>query len=324
MIDFINILMIFLVFYEIISNGGESVKNWFNKFLGFICFGSLIAFALSTVGIIDVLTGLGNIFLITSIVSVIMMIGNSVYQKNKKIKNEMKLKRQLDEKALSYFNEHEEMLLNEKIRIRSNQAKGFDDLDVYYGDEKLCKVREFKKTFLDTYDYFKYVLFTNEHEEQVEGGMFEEEDTINLTRFMLSIDEMNRTIPHNKITEDLYHTSSMIKFIHQILEQYPDKQSKVSKLNYYYLPTLVSILKNYARLSGTNKTDPDFIEVEDQLVKTVYLVNQALETMSQNLCDDEILDLSSDMSVLETMLKRDGLVREGTIDELKGRGKDGG
>ena len=71
------------------------------------------------------------------------------------------------------------------------------------------------------------------------------------------------------------------------------------------------------RLSDTNKMDPDFNEVESQLMKTIYLVNQALETMSATLCDDEILDLSSDMSVLETMLKKDGLVREGTIDELK-------
>ena len=53
------------------------------------------------------------------------------------------------------------------------------------------------------------------------------------------------------------------------------------------------------------------------MIKTIYLVNEALTNLSETLCDDEILDLSSDMSVLETMLKRDGLVKEGTLDEFK-------
>lgn len=227
------------------------------------------------------------------------------------------MQRQLDEKALAYFSEHDELVLNENVTIRSDQANGFNTLDVYYQNEKLCKVSEFKSSFPDTYDYFKYVIYTNEVVETEPENEEEEASTVNLKKFMRQIDDLNTSIANKKITEDLYHTSAMIKFIDQILDQYPEKESKVSKLDYYYLPTLVSILKNYVRLSDTNKMDPDFNEVESQLMKTIYLVNQALETMSATLCDDEILDLSSDMSVLETMLKKDGLVREGTIDELK-------
>lgn len=301
--------MIFFLIYEIIIFGGESVKKWTSNFLALICFGSLIAFALPL--------GFSNLFLGTAAVSFLLLGAVQYFSKKKSLSDKKKMQRQLDEKALAYFSEHDELVLNENVTIRSDQANGFNTLDVYYQNEKLCKVSEFKSSFPDTYDYFKYVIYTNEVVETEPENEEEEVSTVNLKKFMRQIDDLNTSITNTKITEDLYHTSAMIKFIDQILDQYPEKESKVSKLDYYYLPTLVSILKNYVRLSDTNKMDPDFNEVESQLMKTIYLVNQALETMSATLCDDEILDLSSDMSVLETMLKKDGLVREGTIDELK-------
>lgn len=284
------------------------MKNFFSNILAFVCFGSLIAFALPV--------GYSNIFLMTSAVSFILLGATQYFSKKKIIKKNKKMQRELDEKALAYFSNHDELVLNENIVIRSNQAAGFNDLDVYYQNEKLCKVQEFKLHFQDVYDYFKNIIYASDNVEEIKEEITEEE-TVNLKRFMHQINDLNSSISNPLITEDLYHTATMIKFIDSIIEQYPDKESKVSKLNYYYLPTLVSILKNYVRLSDTNQMDPDFKNVESQLIKTIYLVNQALETMSDTLCDDEILDLSSDMSVLETMLKKDGLVKEGTIHELK-------
>lgn len=284
------------------------MKNWFSNLLAFICFGSLIAFALPI--------GFSNIFLAIAAVS-LLLLGFSQYAgKKKNIRQNKKEQRQLDEATLAYFLDHDALVLNENIILRSNQAKGFEDLDVYYQNEKICKIKDFEKSFLDTYEYLKNVMMTSQifEEEKINE---EEEEGIHLKKYMHRIDELNTSITNAKIKDDLYHTSAMIKFIDSILKQYPDKASKVSKLDYYYLPTLVTIVENYVRLSDTNKSDPDFINVESQLTKTVYLVNQALETLSNTINDDEILDLSSDMSVLETMLKRDGLVKEGTFDELK-------
>ncbi len=285
------------------------MKKWISNFLALVSFGSLIAFALPL--------GYSNLFLGTAGISLLLLGAVQYFSKKRTLHKNNKMQRELDEKALAYFSEHDEFVLSDNVVIRSHQATGFDSLDVYYQNEKICKVREFKQSFNDTYEYFKHVLYTQEIVDVQEEIIEEDESSINLEKFKHQIEELNMSITNSNIKEDLYHTSAMIKFIDQILVQYPQKESKVTKLDYYYLPTLVSILKNYVRLSDTNKMDPDLAEVESQLMKTIYLVNQALGTLSTTLCDDEILDLSSDMSVLETMLKKDGLVKEGTIDEFK-------
>lgn len=257
----------------------------------------------------------------TMILSIIgCAIGKDILKKNKNKKIEKENKKHqllLDEAALIYFSENDKLVLNDNIDIRSNHSQGFDDLEVYYKDEVLCLVKDFKKNYHDTYLYFENAILNNKPEKTstFDESVIEQENY--LKRSLSYINEFTEEITNSKIKEDLYHTSSMIKFIMQIVEQYPAKIEKLSKLEKFYLPALISILESYTKLIKANRYDSDVNEVENKLIRTIYLVNEALTNLSDSLCDDEILDLSSDMSVLETMLKRDGLVKEGTLDELK-------
>lgn len=275
-----------------------------SKLISKVCFGSLIIGSLFNFGLLQglALVGFGFLFFYKN------------FKKNQVVHTRQKNKRLLDEKTLEYFSNNKELQLNEHIIIKSNQAMTFDELDVYYDQEKIAKVKDFASQFKDTYEFIcDKIMHLEVQEETNEVKTSIEEDS--LITFKNEIDELNQAIEHTKITEDLYHTSSMLKFLDQIIHQYPDKESKITKLKDFYLPSLISILRRYVRLSKTNQFDPDFSQVESQLIKTVYLVNQALDTLSDTLCDDEIMDISSDMSVLETMLKKEGLVKEGTIYE---------
>ena len=304
--------MIFRLIYEIIQFvGGDIMYKWISKLshylILFLFIGMMIGFYPFKVFVA------GLIFL-----SIFSEFVKKLHH-NKVKKEELKHQRHLDEQSLLYFNQNDILRLNENIEIRFNHADGFDDLDVYYKNEPLCKVKEFKNQFKETYHYFENALL--HYEVPIEKNIKKEDgnsiDDSFLKQSLYKIERLNIEIEHSKIKEDLYHTATMIKFIIQIVEQYPHKIEKLSKLENFYLPTLISILENYTRLLKTNRYDKDFDEVEAKLIKTIYLVNEALTNLSETLCDDEILDLSSDMSVLETMLKRDGLVKEGTLDEFK-------
>ena len=275
-----------------------------SKLISKVCFGSLIIGSIFGIGLLQGLALVGFGFLLFY----------KKFKKNQVAHIRQKNKRLLDEKTLEYFSNNTELQLNEHIIIKSNQAMTFDELDVYYDQEKIAKVKDFASQFKDTYEFIcDKIMHLEVQEETNETETSIEEDS--LITFKNEIDELNQAIEHTKITEDLYHTSSMLKFLNQIIHQYPDKENKITKLKDFYLPSLISILRRYVRLSKTNQFDPDFSQVESQLIKTVYLVNQALDTLSDTLCDDEIMDISSDMSVLETMLKKEGLVKEGTIYE---------
>ena len=49
----------------------------------------------------------------------------------------------------------------------------------------------------------------------------------------------------------------------------------------------------------------------------ILLINEALKTITYTLTQEYFMDLSADMSTLEALLKKDGLVSEGSISSLR-------
>ena len=61
----------------------------------------------------------------------------------------------------------------------------------------------------------------------------------------------------------------------------------------------------------------DFQEAEDRLNKTIILINEAMKTISATMAEDDLMSLSADMTTLEALLKKDGLVQEGTLSSVR-------
>ena len=57
--------------------------------------------------------------------------------------------------------------------------------------------------------------------------------------------------------------------------------------------------------------------METKLEKAILLVNEALKTLMASLIAEDVLNMSSDITVLEAVLKRDGLVQEGALGGVK-------
>ncbi|MBR0386084.1 MAG: hypothetical protein IJI05_06020 [Erysipelotrichaceae bacterium] len=70
------------------------------------------------------------------------------------------------------------------------------------------------------------------------------------------------------------------------------------------------MLENYKRLSINADLQKEFKENEDRLMKTIVLINSALKTLTQSLCDEYYIEMSADMKTLEALLKKDGLISD--------------
>ncbi len=80
---------------------------------------------------------------------------------------------------------------------------------------------------------------------------------------------------------------------------------------------LTEILENYERLSVNASNHSEFKENEDRLLKTLVLINGALKTVSESLCDEYYMEMSADMKTLEALLKKDGLADNMTFENFK-------
>ncbi len=95
------------------------------------------------------------------------------------------------------------------------------------------------------------------------------------------------------------------------VEQNPESVDDIRRLMEYYLPTTVKLLEAYQELSA-QPVDGDNIrasmkEIED----TLDTLNAAFERLLDNLFQDTAWDVSSDISVLQTMLAQEGLTEDG-------------
>ncbi|MBR3839833.1 MAG: 5-bromo-4-chloroindolyl phosphate hydrolysis family protein [Erysipelotrichales bacterium] len=235
----------------------------------------------------------------------------------------------------SYFAEHDELKLSDNIILRANNlSKNRNvELDVYYDNEYICRFSEFSEYFSGTHakmidqileETTGYAVGSIVEPEVEKKAVVKEHvnekssseakvDKNSAAYYIKVIDDLNIDIRKEEITNDLYQTTAMLKQISMIETKYPENKEKLVKLYQYYLPILVNILSSYVKLISSNSKHEDIDKIETKLRKTIILVNEALKTITMQLCEEDILDLNSDMSVLETILRKDGLVKDGTI-----------
>ena len=102
-----------------------------------------------------------------------------------------------------------------------------------------------------------------------------------------------------------------------VVKQFPQSQEKTAKLTRYYLPILLEILDSYKQLDKSVRNHEEFQKTHQRLLKTILLINEALKTIITSLTQEYFMDLSADMTTLETLLKKDGLVKEGSLSDMR-------
>lgn len=98
-----------------------------------------------------------------------------------------------------------------------------------------------------------------------------------------------------------------------VVAQTPAKAAIVKRFINYYLPTIMKLLDAYDRLceAGQAQTmNATLQSIEDSMEN----VARATERQLSNMFEDEQLDISTDIEVLETLLKSDGLLDDDPFD----------
>ena len=96
----------------------------------------------------------------------------------------------------------------------------------------------------------------------------------------------------------------------------PDKDSQLRSFLNYYLPTTLKILRAYAQLDQQGIEGENISAAKARIEGMMDKVVEGFEKQLDKLFRDEALDITSDVSVLEKMLDKDGLGQSGMTLEL--------
>lgn len=131
--------------------------------------------------------------------------------------------------------------------------------------------------------------------------------------FIKEIRDINDKIPGEEMSRKLYKLEEIVNKIFDRAEQHPENASALRKFMNYYLPTTRKLLYAYVDLDAQPVQGDNIRDTKREIESAVDTINTAFENLLDSLFSDVAMDISSDISVMKTMMAQDGLASEGTL-----------
>lgn len=132
-----------------------------------------------------------------------------------------------------------------------------------------------------------------------------------LTDGRLAVEEMKRldnNIAHAGISADIVRLEQVSQKIFDFIKDHPEKLPQIRRFMDYYLPTTLKLLNSYDRAAAAGVSGENINSLLNNVEGMMRTIVAAFEKQLDALFGSENLDISSDITVLETMMAREGLV----------------
>ena len=133
-----------------------------------------------------------------------------------------------------------------------------------------------------------------------------------------AIQTENEKIPGEAISRNIDEIDTTAREIFRTVAEQPAKAPQIRRFMDYYLPTTLKMLAGYSKMDERNVTGAKADAARKQIENATAVVVKALKNQLNNLYQDDILDISTDVEVLETLLKSEGLVDTGLGSMVQG------
>ena len=126
----------------------------------------------------------------------------------------------------------------------------------------------------------------------------------------LAISEMKRlddNIADPSVSADIVRLEQVSQKIFDEVKRDPKKLPQIRRFMDYYLPTTLKLLNHYDRVSDAGVSGENIDASKNQVETMLRTIVEAFEKQLDSLYGADALDISTDITVLETMMAREGL-----------------
>lgn len=151
---------------------------------------------------------------------------------------------------------------------------------------------------------------TVEVREDARSGDRDVDALINEGRRLLdSLTASNVAIENTEISTELQRMTAAGEEIFNLLERDPKQLVSVRKFMNYYLPTADKLMQSYRLMLESKTLGENMEQAMRSIENSLGMIADAFEKQLDNLQKDRVLDIETDIDVLETMMASDGLIR---------------
>ena len=136
--------------------------------------------------------------------------------------------------------------------------------------------------------------------------------------FITEIRRCNDAIPGKEISDKISRMETIVGRIFERAQAHPEIVPDLKKLMDYYLPMTVKLLNAYAEMDAQPVQGETIRASKKEIEDTLDTLNLAFEKLLDSVFEDTAMDVSSDISVLNTLLAQEGLADD-ELSKLKKR-----
>ena len=142
-------------------------------------------------------------------------------------------------------------------------------------------------------------------------------------RALSEMRRLNENIPDEKISAQIDHLEEVTRKIIDHVAANPKKLPQIRRFMDYYLPTTLKILNAYDRMDSTGISGENISATKAKVEGMMDTITQAFDKQLDALFGEEALDISTDITVMENLLAREGFGRM-NINNSARDGKESG
>ena len=125
--------------------------------------------------------------------------------------------------------------------------------------------------------------------------------------FLVRLTQLESSIEEQDVLAQTQELRARTQRILNWLQKHPSCHMQVRRFSTYYLPTVEKLLTTYNEVDAQADHSSVASDIQSNIVEVLHSVNTAFENLEDNLLQDTAMDISSEISALETMLAQDGL-----------------
>ena len=152
----------------------------------------------------------------------------------------------------------------------------------------------------------------SEYSEEVRKILDQGNEYIELIR------KVNEDVPGEEVTEKLYRMEMIVRKIFDEVRKKPSLAKELSMFMSYYLPTTAKLITAYRDMDAQEVQGENIRAAKRDIENSLATINDAFETQLDQFFKDQALDVASDISVMKTMMKQNGLTPD-DLSKVKGQ-----
>ena len=139
------------------------------------------------------------------------------------------------------------------------------------------------------------------------GGESARSQSEQFSSILSEIRELNDAIADERISAKVDKIEQTTEKIFLQVEEEPSKRPRIDRFLSYYIPTTKKFLRSYAILEKQGIKSDNILKAKEKIGKTLDTLAEGFEQQLDKLFEAEVMDIAAEITVLENLMKQDGL-----------------